>query len=119
MQALQYSVVMKRELSKKAKLLVFQTVFVPILTYGLESSIVTERIQSQLQAYEMRFLQKIKGVTLFNKVSSSEIRKSLNIELLLLQIERPLLKMVWPYKQNASRKASQTSFTCKSKRSVG
>jgi len=28
---LQYSVVMKRELSKKAKLLVFKTVFIPIL----------------------------------------------------------------------------------------
>jgi len=40
-----------------------------------------------VQASEMRFLRKIKGVTLF-KVHSSEIRKSLNIELLLLQIER-------------------------------
>ena len=31
--ALHYSVVMKRELSKKAKLSIFKAVFVPILTY--------------------------------------------------------------------------------------
>ena len=34
--ALHYSVVMKRELSKKAKLSVFKAVFVPILTYGYD-----------------------------------------------------------------------------------
>ena len=34
---LHYSGVMKRQLSKKAKLSVFKTVFVPILTYGHES----------------------------------------------------------------------------------
>ena len=34
LRALYYSVVMKSELSKKAKLSIFKTVFVPILTYG-------------------------------------------------------------------------------------
>ena len=34
MRALHYSVVMKRELSEKAKLSIFKTVFVPLLTYG-------------------------------------------------------------------------------------
>ena len=40
----------------------------------------------------MSFLRRIEGVTLFNKVRISEIRKSLNIKLLLLQIERSQLK---------------------------
>ena len=40
----------------------------------------------------MRFLRRIEEVTLSNKVGSSEIRKSLNIELLLLQIERYQLR---------------------------
>ena len=53
---------------------------------------MTERMRSQVQASEMRFLRKIEGVTLFNKVRSSEIRKSLNIEPLLLRIERPHLR---------------------------
>ena len=37
MRHLQYSVVMKRELSIKAKLSIFKAVLVPILTYGYES----------------------------------------------------------------------------------
>ena len=71
---------MKRELPKKAKLLIFKAVFVPILTNGHESWEMTERMRSQVQASEKRFLQKIEGITLFNKGRSSEIRKSLNIE---------------------------------------
>ena len=51
-----------------------------------------EKMRSQVQASEMRFLRRIEGVTLFNKVRSSEIRKSLNIEPLLLRIERSQLR---------------------------
>ena len=93
MRALHYSVVIKRELSKKAKLSVFKAVFVPILTYGHESWVMTERMRSQVQASEMRFLRRIEGVTLFNKVRSSEIQKSPNSEPLLLQIERS--QLIW------------------------
>ena len=92
MRALHYSVVMKRESSKKAKLSVVKAVFVPILTNGHESWVMTERMRSQVQASEMSFLRKIERVTLFNKVRSSEIRKSLNIEPLLLRIERSQLR---------------------------
>ena len=51
-----YSVVMKRELSKKAKLSIFKTVFVPILTYGHKFWVMTERVRSYVQVSEMRFL---------------------------------------------------------------
>ena len=51
-----------------------------------------ERMRSQVQASEMRFSQKIEKVILFNKVRSSEIRKSLNIEPVLLQIKRSQLR---------------------------
>ena len=87
MRALHYSVVTKRELPKK-KLLIFKIVFAPILTYSHESSVMTERGRSQEQAFEMRFLRRIEKVTLCNKVRSSEIWKSPNIEPLLLRIER-------------------------------
>ena len=53
---------------------------------------MTERVRSQVQASEMRFLRRIEGVTLFNKVRSSEIRKSFNIEPLLLRIEKSQLR---------------------------
>ena len=92
MRALQYSVVLKRELSKKAKLSVFKTIYVPILTYGHESWVMTEKVRSQVQASEMRFLRRIEGVTLLDKVRSSEIRKSLNVDPLLFRIKRSQLR---------------------------
>ena len=40
----------------------------------------------------MRFLRKIKGFTMFDKLRNTAIRESLNIESLLLQIERSQLR---------------------------
>ena len=50
MQALHHSVVLKRELRRKAKLSVFKSIFVPILTNGHEFWILTTRMKSQKQA---------------------------------------------------------------------
>ena len=52
---------------------------------------MTKRVQSQVQASEMRFLRKTEGATQFNKMLSSEIRKPLNIKPLLFRIERSQL----------------------------
>ena len=53
---------------------------------------MTERMRLQVQASKMRFLRRIEEVALFNKVRSSEIRKSLNIEPLLLLNKRSQLR---------------------------
>ena len=92
MRVLHYSFVMKQKLSKKAKLSIFEAVFDSILTYGHESWVMSKRVLSQVQASKMMFLQRIEGVTLFNKMRSSEIQKSLNIEPLLFRIERSQLR---------------------------
>ena len=47
---------MKRELSKKTKILILQTGSAPILTYGHESWVMTERVRWQAQTSEMSFL---------------------------------------------------------------
>ena len=57
-----------------------------------ESWIMTDKVRSHVQASEMRFLRRVKGVTLLDKVRSSEIRKSLNVDPLLLRIERSQLR---------------------------
>ena len=56
MRALNYWVVMKRELSKKAQVSMFKTTIVSILTYVCESWVMTERVRSHEQASEIRFL---------------------------------------------------------------
>ena len=92
MYALHRSVVMKRELSQEAKLAVFRFIFVPILTFGHESWVMTERMRLRVQASEMSFLRRIKRVTLLDKVCNSEIHNSLNVESLLLRLERSQLR---------------------------
>ena len=82
----------KQELSRKAKLLVFKSIFVPIFIYGHKSWVMTKKAQSQMPVSKMRFLQKIKGVTLFDEHCNTAILQSLYIELLLLRIERSLIR---------------------------
>ena len=92
MRQLCQSVVLKRELCTRVRLSVFKSVFVPILTYGHGCWVMTERVRSRVQAAEMDFLRKVRGLSLLYKVKSTDIRQSLNIEPLLLPIERPQLR---------------------------
>ena len=62
MRALHYSVVLVREPSRKAKFSLFKSIFVHILTYGHKSWVMTERVRSQMQASEIRYLRKLKVV---------------------------------------------------------
>ena len=93
MRQLHRSVVLKRELiCTRAKLSVFRSVYVPILTYGYECWVMNEKVRSQVQAVEMGFLRRSSGLTLLDKVKSADIRESLNIEALLLRLERSRLR---------------------------
>ena len=47
---------------------------------------MNEKVRSRVQAAEMGFFQSSSGSTLLNKVKSVDIRKSLNIESLLLRL---------------------------------
>ena len=71
---------------------------------------MTERERLQMQAFEMKFLKKFKVVTMFDKLRNTAIRKSLNIESLLLQIDRSQLRWFGHATDNASGTASQANF---------
>ncbi|KAK0137435.1 putative uncharacterized transposon-derived protein F52C9.6 [Merluccius polli] len=92
MRTLHRSVVMKRELSRKAKLLIYQSIFVPALTYGHELWVVTERTRSRVQAAEMSFLRRVAGLSLRDRVRSSVIREELGVDPLLLRVERSQMR---------------------------
>ena len=66
MRSLHHSVVLKWEISRKAKLSVFKSIFIPILTC-LESWVMAERVRSKMHATEMYLLVKTKKVTMFTK----------------------------------------------------
>ncbi|KAK9541149.1 hypothetical protein VZT92_001216 [Zoarces viviparus] len=91
-QALHRTVLVKKELSRKAKLSIYHSVYVPTLTYGHELWVVTERTRSWLQAAEMSFLRRVAGLSLRDRVRSSVIRGELGVEPLLLRVERSQLR---------------------------
>jgi len=68
MWALHWSVVVKKELSQKAKLSIYWSIYVPTLTYGHELCVVTERTRSRIQAAKMGFLRRESGLSLRDRV---------------------------------------------------
>ena len=83
---------MKRELSRKAKLSIYQSIYVPALTYGHELWVMTERTRSRVQAAEMSFLRRVAGLSLRDRVRSSVIREELGVDPLLLRVERSQMR---------------------------
>uniref|UniRef100_A0A8C6NQ68 Reverse transcriptase domain-containing protein n=1 Tax=Nothobranchius furzeri TaxID=105023 RepID=A0A8C6NQ68_NOTFU len=92
MRALYRSVVLKKELSQKAKLSIYRWIYVPTLTYGHELWVATERTRSRIQAAKMSFLCRVSGRSLRDRVRSSVIREGLRVDPLLLHIERSHLR---------------------------
>jgi len=73
--AVYWSVVVKRELSWKAKLSIYRSIYVTILTYGHKLCVVTEIMRSRIQASEMSFLRRVAGLSLRDRVRSSDFRR--------------------------------------------
>ncbi|KAK3532757.1 hypothetical protein QTP86_028126 [Hemibagrus guttatus] len=92
MRSMYRSVVVKKELSRKAKLSIYQSIYVPILTYGHEFWVMTKRIRYRIQAAEMSFLRRVAGRSLRDTLRSSVTREELGVEPLLLHIERGQLR---------------------------
>ncbi|KAK3564781.1 hypothetical protein QTP86_026411, partial [Hemibagrus guttatus] len=92
MRSMYRSVVVKKELSRKVKLSIYQSIYVPTLTYGHELWVMTERVRSRIQAAEMSFLHRVVGHSLRDRVRSSVTQEELGVEPLLLHIERGQLR---------------------------
>ncbi|KAI3352628.1 hypothetical protein L3Q82_019215 [Scortum barcoo] len=70
MRSVYRTVVVKKELSRKAKLSIYRSIYVPTLTYGHELWVMTERTRSRIQAAEMSFLHRVAGRSLRDRVRS-------------------------------------------------
>ncbi|KAK3544079.1 hypothetical protein QTP86_001145, partial [Hemibagrus guttatus] len=92
MRSMYRSVVVKKELSRKAKLSIYQSIYAPTLTYGHELWVMNERVRSRIQAAQMSLLRRVAGRSLRDRVRSSVTREELGVEPLLLHIERGQLR---------------------------
>jgi len=95
MRALLWFVVVKRELSQKAKPPIYFSIFVPTFTYGHEIWVVTKRTRLRIKAAEIRFLRRVAGLSLRDRVRSSAIWRELRVEPLLLRIKNSQLSWFW------------------------
>ena len=86
--ALREPVLGNKELSKEAKLRVYNAVVVPTLVYGCEAWVVKERDKSRVQAMEIKVLRGVAGVTRLDCVRNEEIRKGLKQEAVVAQMKR-------------------------------
>ncbi|XDV44325.1 hypothetical protein PO909_012625 [Leuciscus waleckii] len=73
MRSMYRSVVVKKELSCKAKLSIYRSIYVPTLTYGNELWVMTERIRSRIQAAEMSFLHRVAGRSLRDRFTRPHV----------------------------------------------
>lgn len=78
----------KKEVSRKTKMTVYKTIVRPILTYGCESWVMSRRIKARVAASEMKFLRRVKGVSLRDRIRSKQIREELEIEDIMEFIEK-------------------------------
>lgn len=79
MQTLYQTVVVKRELSGKAKLSIYQWIYVPTLTYDHNLWVVTNRLRLWIQVAEMSLLHRVAGLSL--EVRSLDIQRELGVTL--------------------------------------
>ena len=79
-------------MSQKAKLSIYRSICIQILTCGHELWVVTERMRMRIQVAGISFLHRVAGLSLRDRVRSLNIWERLRVELLLLHVERSLLR---------------------------
>nr|XP_014280962.1 uncharacterized protein LOC106683788 [Halyomorpha halys] len=73
------TVIGKREIGMNVKLHIYKSVFLPILLFGAESWILTDRQESRLTTTEMKFLGRTVGKAKRDHVRNKRIRQELGI----------------------------------------
>ena len=80
-QVLYQTIVVRRELGGKAKFFFNQSVYILTLICVPELWLVTTRIRSRIQVEEVRFLCRVAGLSLRDKVRSTDIQRELTAPL--------------------------------------
>ena len=77
---------------KKTKVNVYKSIFCSILTYSCENWMLTKDIKSRIQAAEMKYLRRIKGIARRDRVRNEVMRQELKVEPILKKIRKHQLK---------------------------
>ena len=78
-----YRLLKDRNVSRQAKLVIHKTILRPILLYGHESWVTTKRLDSRIQAADMKVLRLIKGVARRDKIRNVDTYEEFHIKPIL------------------------------------
>ena len=59
---------------------IYRAVYRPVLTFGCESWVMTQRQRSKVRAAEMRYLRGVYGVNIMDKINSQKICDELQVQ---------------------------------------
>uniref|UniRef100_A0A8D8LKZ5 Craniofacial development protein 2 n=2 Tax=Cacopsylla melanoneura TaxID=428564 RepID=A0A8D8LKZ5_9HEMI len=85
-------IIWNKNVPLKCKRTIYQTYFVPILTYGSETWTVKRKEESRIQAAEMKFLRSTVGKTRRDRIRNENIRSMVGTEKLQNRIEKTRLR---------------------------
>ena len=84
--------VWNKDIPMKAKEVMYEAYYVPIMTYAAETWTMTQRDESRVQAAEMKFLRSMVQKTRRDRVRNEDIRKELGVQKLNDKLEQNRLR---------------------------
>ncbi|CAH2003424.1 unnamed protein product [Acanthoscelides obtectus] len=76
-----------KKISRKSKMMVYKTIFIPTLIYGSEGWVLTNRLKSKIQAVDMKFFRKVTRITRRDKIRNDIVRAELGVESISHRVE--------------------------------
>ena len=86
------TIINKKEVSKKTKMQIYQTIYLPTLLYGCETWPRAATTDSQIQAAEMKYLRRVANKTRFDRERNSKIREEVGVRPAMDMVEEKQLK---------------------------
>ena len=81
----------KKEVERKTKLQIYDSIYIPTLLYGSESWVVNKKVESRMNAAEMKALRKVYGVTKRDRIRNQTIRDELKMQSVIDRMEKKTL----------------------------
>jgi hypothetical protein len=91
-QSIKTTLLNRKEISKRTKVVIYKTMYRPILTYSCESWMMNSNNQSAIQACEMWFLRKIEGKARSDRIRNKIIRDIVGVQSVQEYVERSQLR---------------------------
>jgi hypothetical protein len=90
---MQFSQVLKpNQAQKSSRMMIYNTLAIPVLIYGSDIWTLTQQDKSRLKASEMKFLSRTAGYTLLDHKKNQDILQELNTT--------PVLEKITKYRHN-------------------